>query len=81
VSPIFERSGIADWSEFCVRFAHSIPGVLASVGATSRPEGLAEPLRYARDPAPLPTDTMEQLFARQRSWSDKVDVHGQPGSM
>jgi aryl-alcohol dehydrogenase-like predicted oxidoreductase len=81
VAPIFERSGIADWSEFCVRFAHSIPGVLATVGATSRLDGLAELLRHAREPAPLPKDTIEQLFALQRSWSDEVDVHGQPGSM
>jgi aryl-alcohol dehydrogenase-like predicted oxidoreductase len=81
VAPLFERSGIADWSEFCVRFAHSIPGVLATVGATSRVDGLEELLRHARDPAPLPADTLAQLFALQRAWSDEVDAHGQPGSM
>jgi aryl-alcohol dehydrogenase-like predicted oxidoreductase len=81
VAPIFERSGIADWSEFCVRFAHSIPGVLATVGATSRPEGLAELLRHARDPKPLPPGIVEEIFKLQRKWSDDVDIHGQPGSM
>jgi len=54
IAPIFERSGIKTWSEFCLRFAHSIPGVLASVGSTSRPDGLAELLAHARDPQPLP---------------------------
>lgn len=81
VAPIFERSGITDWSEFCVRFAHSIPGVLATVGATSRPEGLAELLLHARDPQPLPSAIVEEIFALQRKWSDEVDAHGQPGSM
>lgn len=81
VAPIFERSGIADWSEFCVRFAHSIPGVLATVGATSRLEGLAELLRHAQAPKPLPAGVIEELFALQRKWSADVDVHGQPGSM
>ncbi len=36
VAPIFERSGIPSWTEFCVRFAHSFPQVRATVGATSR---------------------------------------------
>jgi aryl-alcohol dehydrogenase-like predicted oxidoreductase len=81
IAPIFERSGVSEWSEFCVRFAHSIPGVLATVGSTSRPEGLAELLRHARNPEPLRSDTLEEIFALQRRWSDEVDVHGQPGSM
>jgi aryl-alcohol dehydrogenase-like predicted oxidoreductase len=81
VAPIFERSGIADWSEFCVRFAHSIPGVLATVGATSRLDGLTELLRQARDPQPLASDILEEIFTLQRKWSDELDVHGQPGSM
>jgi aryl-alcohol dehydrogenase-like predicted oxidoreductase len=81
IAPIFERSGVNEWSEFCVRFAHSIPGVLATVGSTSRPEGLAELLRQARNPEPLRGDTMEEIFALQRRWSDELDVHGQPGSM
>lgn len=81
VAPIFERSGVAEWSEFCVRFAHSIPGVLATVGATSRPEGLAELLRHAQSPRPLPSDIVEELFALQRLWSDEVDVQAEPWTM
>lgn len=81
VAPIFERSGITQWSEFCVRFAHSIPGVLATVGATSRPEGLAELLGHAQNPKPLPQDIVDEISALQRRWSDEVDVHAEPWSM
>ena len=81
VAPIFERSGITAWSEFCVRFAHSIPGVLATVGATSRTEGLAELLAHARDPKPLPSDIVEELLALQRRWSADVDASAEPWSM
>src|SRR5688500_11668917 len=42
VTPIFERSGIESWTEFCVRFAHSFPLVRATVGATSKIENLRE---------------------------------------
>jgi aryl-alcohol dehydrogenase-like predicted oxidoreductase len=81
IAPIFERSGVSEWSEFCMRFAHSIPGVLATVGSTSRLEGLVELLRHARNPEPLRADTVEEIFALQRRWSAELDVHGQPGSM
>ncbi len=81
VAPVFERSGIADWSEFCVRFAHSVPGVQATVGATSRLEGLEELLRHARDPKPLPAGIVEEIFALQRKWSAEVDVLSEPWSM
>jgi aryl-alcohol dehydrogenase-like predicted oxidoreductase len=81
VAPIFERSGIQDWSEFCLRFAHSLPNVLASVGSTSRPEGLAELLAHAQNPQPLPADIVDEILALQRRWSADVDVHAEPWSM
>jgi hypothetical protein len=81
VAPIFERSKIADWSEFCIRFAHSLPGVLASVGSTSRPEGLLELLHQARSPQPLPRDLVDELLSLQRQWADDVDAHAEPWSM
>ena len=40
VAPIFERSGVSSWTEFCVRFAHSFPQVKATVGSTARLENL-----------------------------------------
>jgi aryl-alcohol dehydrogenase-like predicted oxidoreductase len=81
IAPIFERSGISSWSDFCLRFAHSVPGVLSSVGATSRIEGLEELLWHARDPRPLDSGLLKEIFTLQRKWSEDVDIHGQPGSM
>lgn len=81
IAPIFERSGVQEWSEFCIRFAHSIPGVLATVGATSRVEGLNELLSHARAPKPLPSDIVEEIIELQRRWSDEVDSCAEPWSM
>lgn len=81
VAPIFERSGIASWSEFCVRFAHSVPQVVSTVGSTSRPENLAELIEHSQDPQPLPKDVVEEIFALQREWSTSVDAHAEPWSM
>lgn len=36
LAPIFEHSGIKSWTEFCVRFAFSIPNVISTVGATGK---------------------------------------------
>jgi aryl-alcohol dehydrogenase-like predicted oxidoreductase len=81
VAPIFERSNVASWTEFCVRFAHSIPQVVSTVGATSRPEHLDELVRASADPKPLPRDIVDELLALQRRWSAEVDVHAEPWTM
>lgn len=83
VAPIFERSGIADWSEFCVRFAFSFPQVIATVGSASRQSHLDAYLRFARAETikPLPADIVADLAALQRRWSDEVDVHAKPWTM
>jgi len=81
VAPIFERSGIKSWTEFCVRYAHSLPLVRATVGATSRPENLKEFLAAAKDPKPLPADILDEISALQRRWSDEVDLLAEPWSM
>jgi aryl-alcohol dehydrogenase-like predicted oxidoreductase len=82
VAPIFERSGVESWAEFCVRFAFSFPAVRATVGATSRSEGLADFLTASRgDIAPLPKDIVEEIARLQRRWSDETDVHAAPWSM
>ena len=43
VVPLFERSGIESWTEFCVRFAHSFPLVRATgaapIDALDEPRG------------------------------------------
>ena len=81
VAPIFERSGIVSWAEFCVRFAHSFPLVRATVGATSRPENLQEFLASAAKLEPLAPDIIAEITALQRRWSDEVDLLAEPWSM
>jgi aryl-alcohol dehydrogenase-like predicted oxidoreductase len=81
VAPIFERSGISSWAEFCMRFAHSTPQVVSTVGSTSREENLRELLALSRTIEPLPEDTVGELFALQRRWSDETDIHAEPWSM
>lgn len=81
VAPIFERSGVASWAEFCIRFAHSTPQVVSTVGSTSREENLRELLAFSRNIEPLPRDIVDELFALHRRWSDGTDIHAEPWSM
>ena len=82
VAPIFERSKVASWPEFCLRFVHGLPIVRASVGATARADRLAQLVELARGPLPpLAPDVSADLEKLQRRWSDELDVHGTPGSM
>ena len=81
VAPIFERSGIKSWTEFCVRFAHSFPQVRATVGATSRPENFKEFLTARDHLQPLPGDIVNDIMKLQHRWSDETDVHAEPWSM
>jgi hypothetical protein len=81
VAPIYERSGVAGWAEFCVRFAFSFPFVRATVGSTIRPENLRELTAAARDPRPLPPDVIADLVALQRRWSAETDAHAEPWTM
>jgi aryl-alcohol dehydrogenase-like predicted oxidoreductase len=81
VAPIFERSGVTGWAEFCMRFAHSTPQVVSTVGSASREENLRELLTVSRDIQPLPQDVVDDLFALQRRWSDETDIHAEPWSM
>ena len=81
VAPIFERSGINNWTEFCMRFAHSIPNVLATVGATARISNLNEFLAAEENTQPLPQGIVKEIFALQRRWSDELDMHAEPWTM
>lgn len=81
VAPVFERSGITSWAEFCMRFAHSTPQVVATVGAASKRENLDALVAESKDITPLPQDLVDELFALQRRWSDEVDVHAEPWTM
>jgi hypothetical protein len=81
VAPIFERSGIPSWTEFCMRFAHSFPLVRATVGATGKIENLNEFLSAARNLQPLPQDIVDQISQLQARWSDELDMKAEPWSM
>ena len=81
VAPIFERSGISSWTEFCVRFAHSLPQVRATVGATSRLENLKEFFTAAQNIEPLPEDIVEKITKLHYRWSDELDIKAETWSM
>ena len=81
VAPIFERSGIQNWTEFCVRFGHSFPQVRATVGSTSQLERLQEFLAAAQHIQPLPEDIVKEISALQTRWSDEVDMKAEAWSM
>ncbi len=81
VAPIFDKSGIEHWSEFCLRFAHSIPGVIASVGSSSRPEGLAELAAHAKNLRPLDPTLVSEITTLHAKWSDEVDLQAEPWTM
>jgi aryl-alcohol dehydrogenase-like predicted oxidoreductase len=73
IAPIFERSGIESWTEFCVRFARSFPLVRATVGATSRLENLREFLSAAENLEPLPAEIVDEIVQLHYRWSDEFD--------
>ena len=81
VAPIFERSEIDSWTDFCVRFAHSFPLVRATVGATSKPENLDEFLSAAENIEPLPENIVNEIVHLQYQWSDDVDMKAEHWSM
>lgn len=73
VVPIFERSGIPSWTQFCIRFAHSFPQVRTTVGATSHLENLNEFLTAAKNIQPLPADIQNEIVQLHYRWSDEFD--------
>jgi len=82
VAPIFEKSGIQNWTEFCIRFAHSFPQVISTVGSTNKSENLNDFLKAssARIEA-LDQRIIEQITLLQQRWSDELDIHAEPWSM
>ncbi len=81
VAPIFERSGIKSWTEFCVRFAHGFSQVRATVGATSHLDNLNEFLTAAKHNEPLPADIQSEIVKLQYRWSDETDIRAEQWSM
>jgi len=81
VAPIFERSGIPGWTEFCIRFAFGFPQVRATVGSTSHVENLREFISAAKNIQPLPEDIQDEIIQLQYRWSDELDMHAEPWTM
>ena len=81
VAPIFEKSGVKSWTEFCVRFAHSLPVVKATVGSTSKLENLNEFLSSKENIVPLPKNIISEIEALHFKWSDELDIHAEPWTM
>ncbi len=81
VAPLFERSGIASWTEFCVRFAYGFPQVRATVGSTSHLENLQEFLNATKNIQPLPEDIQNEIIQLQYRWSDEMDMKAELWSM
>ncbi len=81
VAPIYERSGIGNWTEFCVRFAFGFPQVRATVGSTARAENLREFIAATQHITPLPADIQADLVKLQRRWSNETDIHAAPWTM
>jgi len=81
VEPLFKQSGVASWCEFCVRFAHSFPNVLATVGSSGRSAHFQEFIKAASEIEPLPKDIVDAIVKLQYRWSDELDVTVEPWSM
>ena len=45
LEPLFHRSGCSNWVEFAVRFILSVPGVVTTIGSTSRTDHLGDLLK------------------------------------
>ncbi len=82
VAPIFERSGIESWAEFCIRFAFSFSEVRATIGATSDPARFEEFVKLCQSPIePLDEGIVHDIARLQSRWSDDTDVHAEPWTM
>jgi len=81
VAPIFERSGVDNWTEFCVRFAFSFEHIRATVGSTCHAENLKEYLNATKDIRPLPTGIVDEIVRLQSRWSEETDMKAPLWSM
>ena len=81
VAPIFERSGIQSWSEFCIRFAFGFSQVRATAGSTSHLDRLQEFFHAAKNIEPLTSDIQNEIVKLQYRWSDELDMQAEPWTM
>jgi len=81
VAPVFERSGVENWTGFCVRFAFSFELVQSTIGSTCHAENLVEFLNATKDIQPLPADIVEEIKRLQYRWSEETDMKAELWSM
>ena len=81
VAPIFERSGVENWTEFCIRFAFSFKQIRATVGSTSHPENLNGYLNAVNDIRPLPAGIVDEIVRLHYRWSEETDMKAPLWSM
>jgi aryl-alcohol dehydrogenase-like predicted oxidoreductase len=81
VVPVFEKSGVKSWTEFCIRFAHSFQQVKATVGSTAKIENLNEFLSGKENIKPLPENIIKEIEELHYKWSDEIDIHAEPWTM
>jgi len=81
VAPIFEHSGVENWTEFCVRFAFSFNHVRATVGSTVHPENLKKYLNAVKDIQPLSINIIDEIVQLQYRWSEEKDMKAELWSM
>jgi hypothetical protein len=81
VAPIFERSGVENWTDFCVRFAFSFENIRATIGATSHVENLNDFLNATKHIQPLPAGIIDEIMRLQYRWSDETDMHAEAWTM
>lgn len=81
VAPIFERSGVENWTDFCVRFAFSFENIRATIGATSHVENLNDFLSATKQIQPLPAGIIDEITRLQCRWSDETDMHAEAWTM
>ena len=80
IVPVFERSGIASWTEFCLRFVFGTPNVMTTIGATSKVASLHDTIKHAQSTPALPADIQQEIEGYQRQWAD-LDRNATPWSM
>ncbi|HKK80826.1 MAG TPA: hypothetical protein VJ909_01175 [Prolixibacteraceae bacterium] len=81
IAPIFEKSGVDNWTEFCVRFAHSFAQVRATVGSTANAFNFNEYLIASEQIDPLPQKIIDDISKLQYRWSEETDMNAEPWSM
>jgi hypothetical protein len=81
VAPIFERSGVESWTEFCVRFIFSFSQVCATVGSTIHPDNLNEYIQATRHIQPLPAGIVDEIVRLHYRWSEETDMKAELWSM